>query len=123
MGVYISSIWVTAPSQPVLTFYDAFGGLADAIKYTKVCNDRSRGFAGPENRMFLWESRIVHNTALARENMKIKALDFKINFRLRSVLRMLMLLLAQQLRSLSIEAVFQVVTWNYFISLPVSSNN
>jgi hypothetical protein len=47
-------IWGAAPSQPIVTVFGTFSGLADIINCAKFQNDRSRGLVGwvPENGMF-----------------------------------------------------------------------
>jgi hypothetical protein len=37
-------IWGAAPSQPIVTIFGTFSGLADVINCAKFQNDRSRGF-------------------------------------------------------------------------------
>jgi hypothetical protein len=41
--VHISPVRGISPSQPIVTIFGKFGGLADIIKYAKLHNDRSRG--------------------------------------------------------------------------------
>jgi hypothetical protein len=41
---YISPIWGAAPSQPIITIFGMFNGLADLINCAKFQNDWLRGF-------------------------------------------------------------------------------
>jgi hypothetical protein len=64
---YISPMWGVAPSQPIVTMFDKFSGLANVINWAKFQNNRPRDFVRrvPEARMFSWESQVILNTVLS----------------------------------------------------------